>query len=155
MAISPNTDFTSGQILTAAQQNNFPRGIMQRVTSASTATSTSTEAVTLTLPAFTAVANRMYKITYFEPYIENLNANMELNVRVRLTNLAGTIVARGVASLTTVNNKTQLQAIYTGTLTAGSTVFVATIQNSAAANAYFYGSSEYLRMLWVEDLGPA
>ena len=155
MAVNPNTNFTTGAVYTADQANRYPRGIMQRVTSASTTTSSSTEAVTLTLPAFTAVANRMYKVTYFEPYIENLNANMELNVRVRMTNLAGTIIARGVASLTLVNNKTQLQAIYTGTFTAGSTVLVATVQNSAVANAYFYGSSEYLRALWVEDLGPA
>ena len=27
MAINPNTDFTTGAILTAAQQNRFPRGI--------------------------------------------------------------------------------------------------------------------------------
>jgi hypothetical protein len=128
---------------------------MQRVTSATTYTSTATETVTLTLPAFTAVANRMYKVTYFEPYIENLNANMQFDVRIRLTNLAGTIIARGVTSLTLVNGETQVQAIYTGTFTAGSTVLVGTVQNSAAANAYFYGSSEYLRMLWVEDLGPA
>ncbi len=155
MAINPNTDFSSGAILLASQQNRFPRGIMQRVTSASTTTSSSTEAVTLTLPAFTAVANRIYKITYFEPYVENLNANMQLDVRIRMTNLAGAIIARGVTSLTTVNNETQLQAIYTGTLTAGSTVVVGTVQNSPVANAYFYGSSEYLRTLWVEDLGPA
>ena len=155
MAINPNVDFVAGAIYTADQANRYPRGIMQRVTSASTTTSSSTEAVTLTLPAFTAVANRMYKVTYFEPYIENLNANMQMDVRIRKTNLAGAIIARGVASLTTVNNETQLQAIYTGTFTAGSTVLVATVQNSAVANAYFYGSSEYLRALWVEDLGPA
>jgi uncharacterized membrane protein AbrB (regulator of aidB expression) len=155
MAITPNTDFVSGAILTAQQQNNFPRGIMQRVVSTSTYTGTPTETVTLTLPAFTAVANRMYKVTYFEPYIENLNANMTMTVRIRMTNLAGTIIARGEAGLTTVNNETQLQAVYVGTLPAGSTVMVGTAQNGAAANAYFYGATEYLRMLWVEDLGPA
>ena len=28
MAINPNTDFSSGAVLTAAQQNRFPRGVM-------------------------------------------------------------------------------------------------------------------------------
>jgi hypothetical protein len=28
MAINPNTDFTTGQVLTSAEQNRFPRGVM-------------------------------------------------------------------------------------------------------------------------------
>ena len=28
MAINPNTDFTAGAVLTAAQQNRFPRGVV-------------------------------------------------------------------------------------------------------------------------------
>jgi hypothetical protein len=82
MAISPNVDFVSGAILTAAQQNQFPRGIMQRVASTSSATGTNTETVTLTLPAFTAVANRYYRITYFEPYIETLAAAVEIDADI-------------------------------------------------------------------------
>ena len=61
MAITPNTDFTSGQVLTAAQQNNFPRGIMA-VTTSTGNTITSGNLVGLSA-TFTAVADRNYKVS--------------------------------------------------------------------------------------------
>jgi hypothetical protein len=65
MATSPNTDFTSGQILTATQQNNFPRGVMQYVKSTANATVTTTTIdVTAMTVSFTAVANRLYRATF-------------------------------------------------------------------------------------------
>jgi hypothetical protein len=155
MAINPNTTFTAGQVLTADQQNRFPRGIMQLVTSTSNLTVSGTEAVALTLPAFTAVANRIYKVTYFEPYVENSNANINLITRIKLTDISGTIIGRGEVFLTTVGSEAQITASYIGTLTAGSTVLVGTAQNTAASNSIFNGNASYLRMLWVEDLGPA
>jgi hypothetical protein len=71
MAISPNVDFTSGQVLTAAQQNQFPRGIVAQVSETANGTALPTEQVTLTASTFTAVANRYYRITYFEPIAQN------------------------------------------------------------------------------------
>jgi hypothetical protein len=56
---NPNTDFSSGAVLTAAQQNRFPRGTMAVVTSQSN-TLTAGILTGLTL-SFTAVANRLYK----------------------------------------------------------------------------------------------
>jgi hypothetical protein len=61
MAITPNTTFTSGSVLTAAQQNNFPRGIMA-VTTSTGNTITAGNLVGLSA-TFTAVANRNYKIS--------------------------------------------------------------------------------------------
>ena len=154
MAISPNTDFSSGQILTATNANQWPRGIMQRVASTSSTTGTNTETVTLTLPAFTAVANRYYRITYFEPYIETLAAAVEIDARIRMTNISGAIIARVETFVTTLNAETFVRAEFVGTLSAGSTVVVATIR-SIGGNSNVYGSSEYNRLLWVEDIGPA
>ena len=154
MAITPNTDFTSGQILTAAQQNNFPRGIMQIIASTAQPVATSTEAVTLTLPSFTAVANRYYRITYFEPYMETLAASVEIDMRIRMTNLAGTVLARAVTFVTTLNGEAFLQTTYVGTLSAGSTVVVGTLRSSGG-NTQVYGATDYKRLLWVEDIGPA
>jgi hypothetical protein len=154
MAISPNTDFTSGQILTAAQQNQFPRGIMQRVASTSSTTGTVTEAVTLTLPAFTAVANRYYRITYFEPYMETLAASVEINAQIRMTNLAGAVIARAVTFVTTINGEAFIRAEFVGTLSAGSTVVVATLR-TVGGSTNVYGATDYNRLLWVEDIGPA
>jgi len=154
MAINPNTDFTAGAILTAAQQNRFPRGIMQYVSSTGTTTATGTEAVTLTLPSFTAVANRYYRVTYFEPYFESTAATTEINCRIRITNLAGAIQARGTTFITTSGGEGQAQALVVKTLTAGATVFVATIQTTGG-NVFAYGDATYPRQLWVEDIGPA
>ena len=154
MAISPNVDFTSGQILTAAQQNQFPRGIMQYVQSTGTTVATTTEAVTLTLPSFTAVANRYYRITYFEPYLETLAASVEMDARIRMTNLTGAVLARGEFFMPTLNGEGQVTALTVRTLTAGATVVVATLR-TVGGNCNAYGDATYPRALWVEDVGGA
>jgi hypothetical protein len=154
MAISPNTDFSAGAILTATQQNQFPRGVMQFVQTTGTTVATGTEAVVLTLPSFTAVANRYYRITYFEPYFETLATNVEISLRIRLTNLTGTVQGRGQTFISGLNAEGQCIATVVKTLTAGSTVLVATIQTTGGScNAY--GDATYPRQLWVEDIGPA
>jgi hypothetical protein len=68
MAISPNDDFTAGQVLTATECNQFPRGVM------ALATVNDLHIRQLTLvnrnrydSHFTAVST-VYKITYYEPY---------------------------------------------------------------------------------------
>jgi hypothetical protein len=65
MAINPNTDFTAGQVLTAAQQNRFPRGVMgYAVSTANHALTTSTSDVTGMSLTFTGVANRLYVASF-------------------------------------------------------------------------------------------
>ena len=66
MAVNPNTDFSSGAVLTAAQQNRFPRGVMgyQLYAGGSfTATTTST-AITGISITFTGEANRLYRAIF-------------------------------------------------------------------------------------------
>lgn len=63
MPITPNTLFTTGAVLTSAQQNNFPRGVMALTTTTdNTLTGTTLTGLTTT---FTAVANRNYRISVF------------------------------------------------------------------------------------------
>ena len=69
---TPNTTFVAGTVLTAAQQNNFPFGLMglQTVTStfATSATHTTFQDDGLTL-TITEISGRKYKITALEnPY---------------------------------------------------------------------------------------
>ena len=90
MAINPNTDFTAGQVLTAAEQNRFPRGIVAFVESTSSSGAITAQTVTLTAPAFTAVANRYYKITYFEPVLQPSGPPGFITARLRLNNVSGT-----------------------------------------------------------------
>ena len=66
MAVNPNVEFVSGDILLASQQNRFPRGVMGYVVSAAgnVALTTSVADVTGLTLTFTAEANRGYKVTF-------------------------------------------------------------------------------------------
>ena len=64
MAITPNTTFVSGAILTAAQQNNFPRGLMGYVSKTDGNFTFSSEVdITGMSISFTGIANRLYRIS--------------------------------------------------------------------------------------------
>ena len=151
MAINPNTTFTSGSILLASQQNRFPFGVVafQTVT-ATDATITAAE-IQITTSAFTAIANRYYKITYFEPQIGNSSTGFTIS-QIRLTNLAGTLFQQGLISGVSLSNS--LTTIAVTTLTAGSTVIIASLQSSAGTGSATR-SATTPGFLMVEDIGPA
>jgi hypothetical protein len=148
-----NTNFTSGQILTAAQQNNFPRGIMASVVSGSNQTVGNTEVVTLTTPAFTAVAGRLYRITYYEPWYRTSGA-VEYQFRIRYTNTAGASLQYGLLDEPGSDDWGQIICVYVGSLVAGSITICAT-GNSQNANNVLQGTAEIRRTLVVEDIGLA
>ncbi len=156
MAISPNTDFTTGQVLTATNANQWPRGIMALVTSTSNQVATTTETVILTASTFTAVANRYYKITYFEPAASVIaGAGNYIFSRIRLTNASGTQYAYGQlqASGGTAASNVFIVSCVT-TLAAGSTVIVATLASNTSTPTMFRGAGQAAYLV-VEDLGPA
>ena len=156
MAISPNVDFTSGQVLTATQQNQFPRGIVSLATVTSATGINTTEAVQITAPAFTAVANRYYRVTYYEPQIQVGAATPTYyGFRVRLTNLAGAV--QGIVEPESMANPSDGQIMtlsFVTTFSAGSTVLVATAV-TGSSTASCYGAATTRRQLIVEDIGPA
>ena len=150
MAVSPNVDFTAGQILTAAQQNNFPRGVMAYVINTTTNPTVTTAAADVTgmTLTWTAVANRLYRVT-FEGMIGNSNTSQNQyffsngsNVQLDQTfqeNPGGQFqvicfqyLFLGVAGSTTVKLRAEEQV---GTLT-------------------FYGTGTRSRSIICEDLGP-
>ena len=149
MAINPNTDFTTGQVLTADQANRYPRGIMQ-VVNGTSVVNLSGETLTLTLPAFTAVANRYYRVTYQEPSITINSGSIEMCVR--LTSISGTRQT-AVQQISVSAEAAQGILTFVKTFTAGSTVLVATVK---ADNGNCYrDTNEYKAILLVEDIGPA
>lgn len=97
MAINPNTDFTAGAVLTASQQNRFPRGVMAQATSATSYTLTLTETITTGMSVtFNAVAGRLYKITYYESAVFSPSViSGTTTLGIRLTNATGTLFQRG------------------------------------------------------------
>jgi hypothetical protein len=63
---NPNTNFTAGAVLTAAQQNRLPRGVMafvSRTTSVSALTTTVADITGMTV-TFTAESTRLYRFTW-------------------------------------------------------------------------------------------
>ena len=151
MAIAPNTTFVSGAVLTAAQQNAFGFGVVAFATSTATpAAITSSLATVLTSSTFTAIANRYYKITYFEPVITASSGTVTF-IQGTLNNGA-TALATGTDL--TSNERSQVSIFAVTTFTAGSITITAKLQtNSGTATAN--RSATGPAILLVEDIGPA
>jgi hypothetical protein len=151
MAISPNTDFTTGQVLTATNANQWPRGIMALTQNTTSDTSITSEEVQITGAAFTAVANRYYKITYFEPNI--VSGTGYFTFQIRQTNISGTIIQQFYEQSASGTDRFA-HGIWVGTLTAGSQNFVATASMSTGTGTISRGGNRVAYLL-VEDIGPA
>ena len=154
MAVSPNTDFTAGAILTAAQQNNFPRGVMGYFTStANSAVTTATADVTGATVTFTAVANRLYRATFscswtqsdalsFITFLFTDGSNNILNIRYQ------TIPNNnGFATSTVTFLFTSTAGSITRKIRAATSAGTATIYGATADSRFYHYS--------IEDMGPA
>lgn len=152
MAINPNTDFSSGAVLTADQQNRFPRGVMAYNTATATDATITVEEVQITSSAFTAVANRYYRIIYFEPAFGS-TAGSTMTMRVRQTNITGTVL-----QTTNIYNNSFYQQngmlIGFSTFSAGSVTLVATLQQAAGTGSAVRSATS-VAFLSVEDVGPS
>ena len=159
MAITPNTDFVSGAILTAQQQNNFPRGVMATASSTTNYTVTTSVVISTGMTVtFTAVANRNYRVTYYEPQVQSPSVNGSLvSVQIRLTNAAGTQLQAGIVQTNAASVISEsLTVTYIGTLTAGSVTIVGTASASTTTGAPTLSRQATLpAQITVEDIGTA
>ncbi len=150
MAVSPNTNFTSGQILTAQQQNNFPRGVMGYATSTSNPTVTTSVAdVTDMSVTWTAVANRLYRVV-FEGFVGVTTASQSQFFFTDASNVTQDSWIHDIDA-GEFNAICLMQLL---TTTAGSKTVKLRAQTSAGTMT-FYGTSSRQFSLIVEDLGPA
>ena len=154
MAINPNTDFTALTVLTAAQQNRFPRGVVAYAQTTTSDTTITVEEIQVTSSSFTAVANRYYRITYYEPQMAPASGSFAV-AYIRKTNLAGTELERGLVQSPSgaALNDTLIVSVVT-TFTAGSTVVVGTIAAGSGTASATRGAT-YPAWICVEDIGPA
>jgi hypothetical protein len=159
MAISPNTDFTAGQVMTAAQANAFPRGIMALATSTTNyALTTSVAVATGMTVTFTAVANRNYKVTYYEPQAQITNLSTGVTtISVRPTNAAGTALQSAfLKNVAAVSGFGSLLCTFVTTFSAGSITLVGCgVTSSTSDGPNLIGTASSVRTLLVEDIGPA
>ena len=158
MAINPNTDFTSGAVLTADQQNRFPRGVMAIATSTTSYTLTTSEVIATGMTVtFTAVANRYYKLTYFEPQAQTATFTANTQLTLRQNNASGTVLQNTIFQNES-NALDQQGMVCTRVMTfsAGSITVVGTAKCSLTTGApqLIRDSTRYAQLL-VEDIGPA
>jgi hypothetical protein len=158
MAINPNTDFSSGAVLTAAQQNRFPRGVMALATSTTSYTLTTSEVIATGMTVtFTAVANRYYRITYYEPQAQTASFASNTQLTLRQTNASGTVLQNTVfANETNATDQSGMTVIRTMTFSAGSITVVGTAKCSLTTGTpQLIRDSTRQAQLLIEDIGPA
>jgi hypothetical protein len=136
---------------------NLPWGVVAKATATSNFLYDTAEKVSITASTFTAVANRLYKVTYYEPELSPPNGTNTVYMRIRLTNATGTIYAAGRVKAESNNELIVPGHIvaYT-TLTAGSTVLVGTLVTpNAGGSKTLTRASGNAAFIIVEDIGPS
>ena len=151
MAISPNTTFTSGQILTAAQQNAFGFSTMQLQTKTTSDSPITTIATQITLSNFTAIANRNYKITYFEPVMFCSSGVGEATMTIKD---GATTIAVSIAAVST-SVSGQGNQVFITTFSAGTVSLTASLTYGGTGALTASRSATRQAFLLVEDIGPA
>ena len=158
MAINPNTDFSSGAVFTADQANRFPRGVMALASSTTSYTLTTSEVIATGMTVtFTAVANRYYKLTYFEPQAQTATFTANTQLTLRQNNASGTVLQNTIFQNES-NALDQQGMVCTRVMTfsAGSITVVGTAKCSLTTGApqLIRDTTRYAQLL-VEDIGPA
>jgi len=159
MAISPNVTFVSGAVFTATQANQFPFGIVAKATSTTNYTLTTTMTATTGMSVtWTAIANRNYKITYYEPIVETTSAaSGQTNIKIFQTNTAGNqITSTFLGNSAAVKILGTINAVSVNAFSAGSvTIIGAANTTSITGTPLLQRNLFFPSLLLVEDMGPA
>jgi hypothetical protein len=148
-----NSTFVSGAVLTAAQMNNLPMGIVSATSVTASSGVFTAETLRVTSPSFTAVANRFYRITYFEPVLQfNAGTVNNIGMLIRITNIAGAIQTFSEIKIQSSNNNAGT-AVIVKTLAAGATVFVGSVIANGGGSGNAFSSATAVTQLVIEDLG--
>lgn len=133
---------------------NLPIGKLALSTVTANTSSLNTEVQRATV-SFTAVTGRLYKVTWFEPSIQN-GANASVNtLRLRLDTVGGTQLQSGIIYYAGGSYEQGSVMNYISTFTAGSRSVFATVQTNAATATVYKGSATAPAYLLVEDIGVA
>ena len=160
MAISPNVTFVSGAVFTAAQANAFPFGNVALASSATSYTMTTAAVQTTGMTvSWTAIANRNYKVTYYEPQVTTPSTLSGFTtIRLYENSVAtGPQLQQGfVQNSAAAALSGSLTLVYVGTFTAGTRTVIGAGLASSVTGVPIAGRSALSKaFLIVEDLGPA
>lgn len=132
----------------------LPRGDLALSTVTTNTNSLNTEVQRATV-SFTAVTGRLYKVTWYEPSLQNgINASVN-TLRLRLDTVGGTQLQSGVIYYAGASYEQGSVMHYIGTFTAGTRSVFATVQTNAATATVYKGSATAPAYLLVEDIGVA
>ena len=155
MAITPNTTFTAGDILTADQMNRLPWGVMGYGSATSNQTGISTVAdVTGLTATFTANSTRYYRTTVYVANLVQITSNGYATLTItdgsNNQKQAGTmykVVANG-------NGEAPMAIVLIETGLSGSTTRKARLATSAGT-VETRASSSQPALIVIEDIGKA
>ena len=154
-----NTTFTSGQILTAAQMNNLPWGVISATYNTSAAISNTSTAVQsfFTGPAFTPVAGRQYRVSWSIGALYKYTNLGNITIELRKDSTTGTIIDASYFSGVPLN--TILPYSKSTLLTStqmGTTSFVPTVCVTANTAGMSVGNTGgFPGSIIFEDIGAA
>lgn len=149
MAITPNDLFTSGQILTAAECNQYPFGIVAKGDGVIQAT-TGAGFETFISATGTVLANRSIKVTaiiHVYGYVGGFNMQILEGVSVKFS--AFNIIAASANATPYVYT-----FVYTPS-SAGSKTWNLQLQRVGGTNVSIFADATILNQLIVEDVGTA
>ena len=164
--MASNTTFTSGQILTATMQNNLEWGVPDATSGGTSSkcyvkrtanyTLTSSEAlVTGMTCTFTAVANRLYRVS-FHGYVLKNTGTSQVYANIKQTVGASvSYISTGVMTMASGEYATfDISGMLVG-LAAGATTIEITAQYDPTAGGTFTASATNPSWMWIEDIGAA
>lgn len=147
-----NTTFTVGATLTAAQQNNFPRGLAADIKKSETNDTYTTTEKSMLAISFSQVSGRNYLITFIEPNLAG-TAGTTATYRFREgAGVAGSIYNTFRAPIATATNTTvTFQYVLAATTSGSLTITASAIAASGTVTAT--RSSSQICNMFVTDLG--
>jgi hypothetical protein len=154
--MTSNTTFSSGAVLTAAQMNNLPFGIMgsQSLTAgfATSAPHTTFQANGATL-TITEISGRLYRINYMGyPYPNGGQQSIYYQFFRNATAIKDSNVFSGMMSTVFAPNW-YTSCIYLSTASGSSTFTMRMAAATANTQVTDFGSAASIRQFWIEDLG--
>lgn len=152
MAITPNTTFSSGAILTAAQMNRLPWGIMGYASATANQTGITTETnITSLSVTFTADSTRIYRTTLYIGYIEQVTT--AAYPEIRITDASNVEKQRATWYLLAGHGDSVIMSVIESGLS-GSTTRKGRAATNAGTLTLTAGSTRPMQIV-VEDLGQA